>query len=146
MIGMGGFDSLNGDRGRPMPGPMPVGKPPMAGGGKPFTGGPPSPSSGPVSAPKTAAPASSMPYGQSHDPAGYGAPRAPGSSPLGMWQSWLNTMGPYLAQQPTSEPMAESGGLSSLAPSTSAPGTMHGYSGPDTPWQGNRGFRLLNMQ
>ena len=141
MIGSapGGFADLNGQSqmrrigpfgsgGQPMPGPMPVGK---AG------------SDGPGAARPTPAPASSMPYGQVHDPAAYGTPGAAASSPLGMWQSWLNSMGPYLAQQPTSEPMQEAGGLSSLAPSSATPGTMRGFSGPDTPWQGNRGFRLL---
>lgn len=116
------------------------GKPPMAGGGAPFTG---SGSSGPVSAPQTPAAPSSMPYGQRTDPGAYGAPGAPGSSPLGIWQNWLNTMGPYLAQQPASEPMAESGGLSSLAPSSASPGSLKGYWGGDAPWQGNRGFRML---
>lgn len=70
----------------------------------------------------------------------------PAQSPLGMWQNWLKTMGPYLAQMPTSEPNQESGGLSSLVPSAATPGTMRGFSGPDTPWQGNRGFRMLNLQ
>lgn len=156
MIGSGGFDGLNrgGPRGgQPMPGPMPVlggGKPPMAGGGKPFTGGPsgsPSPApSGPVSAPVTPAPASSMPYGQKNDPGAYGAPGAPGSSPLGMWQDWLNKMGPYLAQQPVSQPNVESGGLSSLAPSPVSTGTAGYYGAGVAPSFDNRGFRFLNAQ
>lgn len=106
-------------------------------------GGPTTYSGAPAMATAPASPAP-MPYGQAKDPAAYGSPGAPGSSPLGMWQSWLNTMGPYLAQMPSSEPMAESGGLSSLSPSSGSPGSLRGYSGPDTPWQGQRGFRMLD--
>jgi len=72
-------------------------------------------------------------------------PGAPSSSPLGMWQDWLKSMGPFLAQMPFSQPNAESGGLSSLAPSSAGMSKI-GYSGPDTPWQGNRGFRSINSQ
>jgi len=66
----------------------------------------------------------------------------PPNSPLGMWQNWLKTMGPYLAQMPSSMPNQESGGLSSLAPSSTGT-SLKGYSGPDTPWTGSRGFRGL---
>lgn len=150
ITGAGGFGDLNsemrrsgqfGSGGQPMPGPMPV-----MGGGSAGIRPAQHTTGGPSAAPATPAPASSMPYGQAKDPGAYGAPGAPGASPLGMWQSWLNTMGPYLAQMPSSEPMQESGGLSSLAPSAATPGTMRGFSGPDTPWQGNRGFRMLAMQ
>lgn len=69
----------------------------------------------------------------------------PPNSPLGMWQNWLKTMGPYLAQMPSSMPNQESGGLSSLAPSQATPGTMKGYWGGDGGWEGRRGFNALRM-
>jgi hypothetical protein len=69
------------------------------------------------------------------------------SSPLSMWNNWLQTMGPYLAQMPTSQPNAESGGLSSLAtpPAQPAP-TSTGTPNPNFwlhPWN-NRGFNALS--
>lgn len=145
MIAGGGFNALNGSGGM---------TPPFGRGAAP--GG----SVGPVSAgvqttspnttPPAAAPAPKVPipYGQANDPAAYGTPGAPSSSPLGVWQSWLNSMGPYLAQQPFSQPNAESGGLSSLAPSASGTGPgIAGYAGAGggAPWQGRRGFSDLML-
>lgn len=135
--------------GRPMPGPMPRSK---------VSGTPGSPSvglnpkqynSGPATATSSApapGPAQQMPYGQANDPAAYGTPGAAASSPLGMWQSWLNSMGPMLAQMPNSQPQAESGGLSSLAPSPTNLGTAGYYGAGVGPQFGDRGFRMLALQ
>lgn len=123
------------------------GQPPMSGpargvggsvgpvGVKPYSSGPAAP----------ATPAASPGFGQINDPGAYGTPGAAASSPLGMWQSWLDSMGPYLAQMPNSMPNVESGGLSSLAPSQVTPGTMKGYWGGDAGWEGKRGFTALRM-
>jgi len=134
----GGFGSLT-DIGRQGRGAMPTNPLRPAGGDTPA--GP----SGPASAPKPVTAPPTMSFGQTNAPGAYGAPGASGSSPLGEWQAWLNSMGPFLAQQPSSMPNQESGGLSSLAPAN--PGTtglgLAGYYGSAGPSYGNRGFQAL---
>lgn len=139
LMDTGGFGSLNGPRSVGPVGPRQI----NAGGPQPA----PMPTYSGVPA-QTTVNAAPMGWGQKNDAAGYGTPGAPPSSPLGEWQKWLDTMGPYLAQSPTSQPGAESGGLSSISPTptNTAPadqGGMAGYYGPNTPWQGNRGFRSI---
>lgn len=140
----GGFGRLNGPNRPDNPGSVgPVG-PRQINAGGPQNPAPPTYSGSPAQTTITAKPT----FGQTNDPAGYGTPGAPPSSPLGEWQKWLDTMGPFLAQQPTSQPGAESGGLLSISPTptNTAPadqGGMAGYYGPNTPWQGNRGFRSI---
>lgn len=135
----GGFGSLT-DIGRQGRGAAPTNPMRLAGGDKPLG------LSGPSATPAPAAAPPSMPYGQAHDPAAYGAPGASSSSPLGEWQSWLNSMGPFLAQMPSSQPQQESGGLSGLGTTTAPSATglgVSGYYGSRGPAYGDRGFQAL---
>lgn len=136
---MVGFQSLNSE-GFGRQGPMPNAPKP----GNDMTA-PKQYNSMPASA-TVPAPAQKMPFGQANDPGAYGTPGAPAASPLGMWQQWLNSMGPMLAQMPNSQPQVESGGLSSLAPSPTNLGTAGYYGAGVGPQFGNRGFRQLEMQ
>jgi len=149
MLGFGqsGFSGLNG---RPMPvGPgseMKIAGQYNSGGGPPMPGPPQTrPGSDMISVGAFNSGAAAAPTPMSGLPASASAPATPAASPLGMWQNWLQTMGPYLAQMPTSQPDAESGGLSGLVPGQLQPDPngsgLSGYGGWSYP---ARGFNRIN--